>query len=500
MCKRLFYSIPFILVLGLFLTSTASAVDPNLVGWWTFDGDFLDSSGNGRNGVLSGTGDFIEGVFGQALDQAGAAYVGITGYKGVLGTNAFSITAWIRTTDAQGVIVGWGGPRGAGDNGTHVEFRTANNGLLRVDHGGGDVRTNNFVNDDQWHHVAVTVAENASVQWPDVKLYIDGVEDGDHTGDSDPFDVVSDHDVTIGREQTRDGRNLVGDIDEVRIYDRELSAEEIEKLSRPPQASKPNPPDDAIYEQRALFLEWTPGFYAAEENGHNLYFGDNFIDVNVGAPDTFKGTMSEESYLIGGLNLGTTYYWRIDEVNETGLWRGDVWDFSIRDEKAWRPSPYVGARYMDPNVTLSWQSGVDAIASYVYFGTDETEVAEGTGDTNKGQQTGTTYTPGNLEFDTVYYWRIDEFKEDATIETGDVWNFQTRPFIPITDPNLIGWWMLDEGAGDIAVDWSGNDGHGTVMGDSQWIDGYDGGALSFDGSGDYVAIDNLYYSDVNLPA
>jgi len=51
---------------------------------------------------------------------------------------------------------------------------------------------------------------------------------------------------------------------------------------------------------------------------------------------------------------------------------------------------------------------------------------------------------------------------------------------------LVGWWKFDDGAGTTAVDSSGNGNDATVYGDPQWIDGWLGGALQFDGVDDYV--------------
>ncbi len=50
----------------------------------------------------------------------------------------------------------------------------------------------------------------------------------------------------------------------------------------------------------------------------------------------------------------------------------------------------------------------------------------------------------------------------------------------------VGWWKFDDGTGTIAVDSSENANDGTLEGDPQWIDGQLGGALEFDGTGDYV--------------
>ncbi len=56
----------------------------------------------------------------------------------------------------------------------------------------------------------------------------------------------------------------------------------------------------------------------------------------------------------------------------------------------------------------------------------------------------------------------------------------------IIDPHLIGWWPFEEGQGTVALDASGHGNHATLIGDPQWVPGYDGLALDFDGQGDYL--------------
>jgi len=51
------------------------------------------------------------------------------------------------------------------------------------------------------------------------------------------------------------------------------------------------------------------------------------------------------------------------------------------------------------------------------------------------------------------------------------------------DPDLLGWWKLDDGTGTIAVDSSGNGNDGTFVGDPEWVAGKFGSALLFDGQG-----------------
>ncbi len=67
------------------------------------------------------------------------------------------------------------------------------------------------------------------------------------------------------------------------------------------------------------------------------------------------------------------------------------------------------------------------------------------------------------------------------------------------DPNLVAWWKLDETSGLDANDSTTNSNDGTLrnMAGTEWTDGIVGGALNFDGSNDYVAIQNLYYDGSN---
>ena len=260
-------------------------------------------------------------------------------------------------------------------------------------------------------------------------------------------------------------------------------------------AYNPVPADGALQADTWANLSWRAGGFAAS---HDVYFGENFDDVNDGAESTFLGNQAVTSLIVGfpglpypeGLVPGTTYYWRIDEVNDTepnSPWKGNVWNFMIPPQKAYNPIPVDGAQFEAPNVELSWTPGLKAILHTVYFGDNFDDVNSAAGGL---QQADTTYTPGTLELDKVYYWRVDEFDSAATYK-GDVWSFKTLPEIPITDPNLVGWWTFDEGIGSNALDWSGHGHDGKLIGDPQWVDGYDGGALEFDGADDYV---NLPYA------
>jgi len=124
---------------------------------------------------------------------------------------------------------------------------------------------------------------------------------------------------------------------------------------------------------------------------------------------------------------------------------------------------------------LSWMPGAGATEHKVYFGTSPVNLLLMT-TTNS---TGYSELPA-LSRNTTYYWRVDAISAKGKITPGEVWSFNTG--------RLMAWWKFDDGSGSIAIDSSGNSHNGTLMGDTSWVDGIAGGALAFDGDGDYVDI------------
>lgn len=186
------------------------------------------------------------------------------------------------------------------------------------------------------------------------------------------------------------------------------------------QASNPSPPDGAEGITTPL-LQWTAGETA---KFHDVYFGTN---PTLGAAE-FKLRQTWNVYWHGaGITPGTTYYWRIDEVESDGktIHKGDVWSFTALGLTASNPNPSDGAKSVDPNADLTWTAGFHAVMHEVYFGTDKANVADGTAATFKVKHVTTTYDPGTLAQGTTYFWRIDEVEPDGSKDKGDVWRFTT---------------------------------------------------------------------------
>jgi hypothetical protein len=217
-------------------------------------------------------------------------------------------------------------------------------------------------------------------------------------------------------------------IDGVRFYEGDY----VPPVFKSVKAEEPNPADGALHEGTWASLSWTPGAFAAS---HNIYFGDNFNDVLAGTGDTFQGNqdLTLAFFIVGfpgypypdGLVYGTTYYWRIDEVNEAdpnSPWVGDVWSFTVPPKTAFDPVPADGAKFLEPDVELTWAAGFGTILHNVYLGDNFDDVNAGTGGTAKGSAGITSFTPGNLEPGMTYYWRIDEYDGFDT-HKGNVWSF-----------------------------------------------------------------------------
>jgi len=209
-------------------------------------------------------------------------------------------------------------------------------------------------------------------------------------------------------------------------------------VAPPVFAFRPAPVDGVLHEETWVSLNWRPGDNAAS---HDVYFGENFNDVNDGAEGIFYGNQPEAFFVVGfpgfpypdGLVPGTTYYWRIDEIETDGttIHKGDVWSFMVPPKIAYDSNPADGAELVDPNVELSWTAGFGGKLHTVYFGDNFDDVNSATGGLPLGA---TIYTPGTLKMAKTYYWRVDEFDIFET-HKGDVWSFTTEGGVGSPDPS-----------------------------------------------------------------
>ena len=444
MCKKLIYLVCFVLVLSVALTSSAKA---ELVGWWRLDEGSgtiaTDLSEYGNDGTLQSEPQWVNGKFGKALQFDGVDdYVEIPHAEILTVDNEVTVMAWINAERHGGPgTEGWQGIVAKSNSPRSYSLYTETSGALHFS------TTSTVINDyvgtlstgqvplNEWVHVAAMVVDGQH------QYYINGEPAGTSGSDIVLPGTDDTSPALIGRTGEGAARSFLGMIDDVRIYNEALTQEEIQVImlgAGMPYAFGPSPADGVLHEDTWASLSWRPGDDAAS---HDVYFGENFNNVNDGAEGTFYGNQTSTFFVVGfpgfpyadGLVPGTTYYWRVDETEADGttIHKGEVWSFIVPPKTAYYPDPADGAESVDPNVELSWTGGFGAKLHYAYFGDNFDDVNNATGGLPKGT---TTYTPGTLKFAKTYYWRVDEFDAIETFK-GQVWSFTTEGGVGSPDPS-----------------------------------------------------------------
>ncbi len=128
-----------------------------------------------------------------------------------------------------------------------------------------------------------------------------------------------------------DGDNRVIDIDGKGdgVVDVDMGADEFADCDLLLYAHCPRPADDATDVPLDVVLSWCPGKYAADVDGHKVYFDDVEDNVsNRSGCDVNGVSTTDPCYPLPPLELGRTYYWAVDEVNDSNTWEGTVWHFT----------------------------------------------------------------------------------------------------------------------------------------------------------------------------
>ena len=148
-----------------------------------------------------------------------------TGYKGISGSNTRTIAAWIKTSST-GTIAYWGENATGKKSAFRIRSNNPNRGVIRYEIDGGYIHGSTVLNDNQWHHVCAVLPAGAT-DIDQTLLYVDGQLETIVTTSSRTINTGSLEDFKIGSDNSI---YFEGVIDDVRLYSRALSAQEINDL------------------------------------------------------------------------------------------------------------------------------------------------------------------------------------------------------------------------------------------------------------------------------
>ena len=143
----------------------------------------------------------------------------LVGESSVHLNSSFSVSSWVKNLGSGGTYA---------SKGSAYEFKIDGSGKVQaIINGTTRLTSNTTVNDSKWHHIAFTYTGST------LRLYIDGVEDGNSPATSVPVPTSTNDKFAIGVLYT-DKHNITsefdGSIDEIRIWDAALSQVEIQYI------------------------------------------------------------------------------------------------------------------------------------------------------------------------------------------------------------------------------------------------------------------------------
>lgn len=203
--------------------STMSFTD-GLVAHYTFDGDANDDSGNGNNGVIHGvtpTNDRHGNVDGAYHFDGTAAYIEVLDSDSLRQVGqTVTLSAWVKI---DGWYSGWASILCKGASGGQPRVQINNNGRWQFDSQANEILASQSPHLNSWCHVAVTYTPTQLSAYLNGELIGTKVPAASLVGKQEP--------LYIGIDPNGNVEYLKGDMDEVRVYNRALSAAEVRALS-----------------------------------------------------------------------------------------------------------------------------------------------------------------------------------------------------------------------------------------------------------------------------
>ncbi|HEX7254734.1 MAG TPA: LamG-like jellyroll fold domain-containing protein [Gaiellaceae bacterium] len=474
-------------------TYTGSAV-PGLVGAYAFNegagSSAVDVSGQGNHGTLEGgTAWSATGRYGGALQFDGVNdWVRVPDASSLDLSAGMTISAWVRpsTLSAWRTVIFKPQP----SNLVYALYANSNvnapMGEAWISGASAKPVGTTQLPLNAWTHLAATYDGTT------VRLYVDGTEVGS---------VIRAGGITTSSDPLFIGGNPVwpewfsGLIDEVRIYDRALTATELQADmstaidSGPPDTESPSAPGTltATGGMGSASLSWGPASDDRAVAHYNVYRST----VASFLPDLSNRIAQVTGLAYTDAAPAGTYFYKVDAqdgAGNVGPSSNEASATVTADTSAPTAPTNLQASVSGTSVALTWTAATDDVGVTAYNVHRGTTSGFTPTDANRIAQTaGTSYADSGLSPGTYYYVVT---AQDAALNVGPASNQALATISSTTPPpsGLVAAYGFEEGSGTTANDNSGTGNTGVISGAAFAPSGKYGGALDFDGVDDWVTI------------
>ena len=241
------------------------------------DGTILRGEGSSvYDGIFAGTPTFdsddpapvADGSTASIVFDGFSSWVDVSGYDGIGGGSARTLAFWFKgdlvQPNANATLVSWG----TGATGARFDTRinTAGVNQLRTEVAGSGSNATTPITTGEWHHCTVVFNPILGTTIGDILFYVDGNLDALTFQGGTAVNTSASNGVRIGGSRVFGSRAVAGKMDDIRIYDRALSKDEIMALATPGTGQELKISAIRQLENGNIEVDWTgaPGDYFFE--------------------------------------------------------------------------------------------------------------------------------------------------------------------------------------------------------------------------------------------
>ncbi len=349
------------------LAAVATAPTSGLVGYWNFNEgsgtSALDSSGNNNTGTFTGSATWnATGKTGAAVSLNGSGYVNF-GNSQTLRNPAITVSAWINPTKStngntsvlsmdtgstKAYQITWK-DSGSSGFGAYTNIKNTSSTITAF--------SSQTLTANTWHLVTATYDNTSGV----LSIYFDGVLSTTTQGSGGvSYPTFGSRSLILGMPAASVSTGFKGLVDEVRVYNRALSAQEVSDIYNDPGSDVPTPGDttppvissisSSAVDSSSAVITWT-----TDESGDS--------QVEYGATSSYGSASSLNASLVTshsisltGLSASTVYHYRVKSTDSSS-------NLASSSDQTFTTSapPAADIIAVNPNTTYQTMLGWEAV-------------------------------------------------------------------------------------------------------------------------------------------